>query len=362
MHSNECILHRMKNLTSPLGLKDDKKIMNDKRDKQLDGVKGLAIILVLLGHIIAYSNPENLKNNLLFNVIYSFHMPLFFFVSGWLVFNRFGPTTLTWIGKKFMRLVIPYTIFTLFYFFVLFRPSIADITPLRLGQALLSFTVPDSAWFLPVLFELLLILALLINAGKAIGEYSFIVFFFMVFFLIPLTSLDGIPAIHQIAVYSPFVIGGFLVSKHKERLSVYITSIEIAGSVLFILLFSLKHSGFLSPINSNLFHLYYFYTLAATGIILSWSAIKLLVNYKISYLFLFCGILSMELYLTHLVILNYFTFRHWPIWFGTGTVAILSGTLGLLTLSLILSLTLSFNKKISAIIFGRWSFRSFSQL
>jgi hypothetical protein len=31
----------MKNLTSLVDRKDDKKIMNDKRDKQLDGVKNL---------------------------------------------------------------------------------------------------------------------------------------------------------------------------------------------------------------------------------------------------------------------------------------------------------------------------------
>lgn len=41
----------------------------------LDVLKGIGIILVVVGHI--YSNKT------IFNWLYSFHMPLFFFAAGW---------------------------------------------------------------------------------------------------------------------------------------------------------------------------------------------------------------------------------------------------------------------------------------
>ena len=336
--------------------------MNFTRDRQLDAIKGFAIVLVVIGHVTAFVNPENIKNNLLFNLIYSFHIPLFFFISGYLVFGRFGPTTFTWIKKKFRQLIVPYILFTIFYFFILFGFSINTITIKSVFRALISYTIPDSAWFLPVLFESFLILVLLINADKVIGKSSFIIFFLFVSFFLSSISLDAIPAVNQIIVYTPYVIIGYLVSSYKERVSEKnITTIELFGSLLFPILFFFKSSPFFPSINSNLFYLYYFYVEALAGIILSWVIIKSVINYKISNLFVICGIFSLEIYLTHLVILNFFTFIRWPLWFSSGIFAILSGTVVLLSLSIALSILISYNQKISIIIFGRWSFKYFKK-
>ena len=47
------------------------------RDSFLDIAKGLAIILVVIGHVLQGS-AENFDDLLGFKIIYSFHMPLFF--------------------------------------------------------------------------------------------------------------------------------------------------------------------------------------------------------------------------------------------------------------------------------------------
>jgi fucose 4-O-acetylase-like acetyltransferase len=333
--------------------------MNNNRDRQLDAVKGFAIILVIVGHVTAFSNPDNLKNNLLFTLIYSFHMHLFFFISGYLVVGRFGPTTGSWIKKKFMQLIIPYCVFTLFYTFVLFGFLNSTITPDSVIHVLFSYTIPDSAWFLPVLFESFVILALLILSEKVIGKSSFLIFFMGASFIIPLTPLDTIMAVHQIVVYTPFVILGYLVCTWKERLSPYVTIIEILGSILFVILFTVKSASLIPTINSAQFYLFYAYGLALTGIILSWSAIKLISNRTLAYPFIFCGFFTMEIYLTHLIILNYFTYLRLPLWIGSGAVAIISGTLVVLCLSIIGTLVLSYNKYMSTLIFGRWSYPIF---
>lgn len=74
------------------------------RDPLFDALKGLGILLVLLGHCIQW-------DTWLWRVIYSFHMPLFFIVSG-CFFGR----TLQRDGRTFARsllrnLLVPYLLF-----------------------------------------------------------------------------------------------------------------------------------------------------------------------------------------------------------------------------------------------------------
>lgn len=52
-----------------------------ERIQYIDAMRGFAILLVVIGHLIQY-NFEDAFHNDIFNIIYSFHMPLFFFISG----------------------------------------------------------------------------------------------------------------------------------------------------------------------------------------------------------------------------------------------------------------------------------------
>ena len=80
------------------------------REKQIDVLKAFGIILVIIGHT---ASPLN-------GWIYTFHMPLFFFISGFL---RFGGTRKSWgkflLGKAGSSL-LPYLLFW-FVTSVLFR-------------------------------------------------------------------------------------------------------------------------------------------------------------------------------------------------------------------------------------------------
>ena len=55
----------------------------EKRLDYIDKLRGFAIILVVLGHLYL---PNTKEGNLhpMAEMIYSFHMPLFFFISGYL--------------------------------------------------------------------------------------------------------------------------------------------------------------------------------------------------------------------------------------------------------------------------------------
>ena len=67
-----------------------------KRDIRIDFLKGIMIYLVVLGHIGGYS-PDIRK------LIYSFHMPVFVFLSGWLTsFNRTRGEQDKWFRNTFI--------------------------------------------------------------------------------------------------------------------------------------------------------------------------------------------------------------------------------------------------------------------
>lgn len=81
---------------------------NSARLLYVDFLKGVAIALVVLGHSVQVLT-EDFYNDWLFNAIYSFHMPLFMFLSGFFYNNN--------IGNKETFLSINYSFFLLAFVF-----------------------------------------------------------------------------------------------------------------------------------------------------------------------------------------------------------------------------------------------------
>ena len=67
-----------------------------KRIKWIDMLKGIGVIAVVVGHF--YNNETLLR------IISSFHMPLFFFISGYLFVPQKADE---WIRKKYLSIIKP---------------------------------------------------------------------------------------------------------------------------------------------------------------------------------------------------------------------------------------------------------------
>lgn len=82
-------------------IKNRQKIMKG-RLQYVDSLRGFCIMLVVLGHVLQhyYSNE-----NLLFRIIYSFHMPLFMFLSGYVSYRM---SEYVKIGKRAVQLLVPF--------------------------------------------------------------------------------------------------------------------------------------------------------------------------------------------------------------------------------------------------------------
>lgn len=120
------------------------------RDGLLDSVRGIAIILVVFGHCIQYSTPD-FENSKMFAAIYSFHMPLFFMVSGYVLamsgLKRPVPAILYSRAKN---LLIPF-----FTWHILLGVIRNTYERMSLGAYLAQLVAaPDNGnWFLLALFD-----------------------------------------------------------------------------------------------------------------------------------------------------------------------------------------------------------------
>ena len=74
------------------------------REHFVDVAKGIGILLVIFHHCIARSGTEDVAMNWLARYILSFHMPMFFFLSGYL-YRR--DETVTYFAGKVRGLLIP---------------------------------------------------------------------------------------------------------------------------------------------------------------------------------------------------------------------------------------------------------------
>lgn len=77
-----------------------------ERDTFFDCVKGIGILLVLLGHTLP-------AESFLRRVIYSFHMPLFFIVSGFFFKSKLNKTFPEVVKTVLITILIPYVFFLL---------------------------------------------------------------------------------------------------------------------------------------------------------------------------------------------------------------------------------------------------------
>ena len=94
---------------------------NQNRNAFIDIIKGVAIFLMLWGHCIQYciarSGLDFYENNV-FRFIYTFHMPLFMLVSGYLFFFSFSKRNLKELLVHRVQSLLQPIVFCSFFNFV----------------------------------------------------------------------------------------------------------------------------------------------------------------------------------------------------------------------------------------------------
>lgn len=260
-----------------------------KRSPYLDIIKAILIILVIIGHSIQYGSGSTYLekqlffNNYLFKFIYSFHMPLFIMISGYLSYNSLNKNSLkeTFISK-FKSLIIP-----LFFWSII--PFIINLEFYSIIESLKLFIAVFSTnlWFLWSLFYINILVKLI---NKYFNDNIFIyILSFLITFILPNTFVIKYFNI-QFSLYSflyfYFLIGYFYKKYNLEDKLNKLFNIKtlIINTIIFILLlipFSTNDYIYVSGINiignyKQLFIDLYRYLLGLLGSIELLLLIKLL--------------------------------------------------------------------------------------
>ncbi|GEO70622.1 acyltransferase family protein [Levilactobacillus acidifarinae] len=91
--------------------------VNKGRIKWVDAAKGMAILLVVYGHALEGTHANIQFNNLAYEyqhgLIYSFHMPLFFLLSGYFINSWLHRPAGVAIKQKVVSLLVPYVVWSI---------------------------------------------------------------------------------------------------------------------------------------------------------------------------------------------------------------------------------------------------------
>lgn len=188
----------------------------NSRNQVLDIAKGLLIFFVVLGHSIQfgfgvwYTRAELFYENILFRGIYTFHMPLFMLISGYL----FGITSRKKAYKDilFSRLVsigVPFVVYGfLLYWIWYFFHKTHGFHFLDLG-----WTIIKNMWFLSsILLNCIIVASVTYICKQSIWRDVILWFLFVLTFFI---SDRYISVIHKF-MYFYFVVG-FFFNQHSVK-------------------------------------------------------------------------------------------------------------------------------------------------
>lgn len=202
----------------------------NNREKDIDIIKGLTICFVFLGHAIQFSNIESFIDNPFWKLIYSFHMPLFAFLSGMFFLDSAKRKTFSaFLRKKSIRLILPcitwVTITSIIY--TIYELIINHQNLSRIKEYWNFLIYLETFWFLTSIFlcQIYTYLILKISKNKVIR-----VILLSIFIILPFRG-------HTIFIY-PFFIMGILFTYYNGLFNKYRNIIFLISIIGFIICFS----------------------------------------------------------------------------------------------------------------------------
>jgi fucose 4-O-acetylase-like acetyltransferase len=310
-----------------------------QRTDWVDYGKGIGIILVVYAHLLSsgYHAGLHIQEHFFLlsdSIVYSFHMPFFFFLAGLLVgksYNKRG--TREFIGSKVKFLVYPYLLWS-------FVQAGSEL--LFSEHSLRGVTVSDiwaipylplaQFWYLYALLWMYVAYALL----HKLGEFALaaMIVSACLFFYFPINT--EILALHGFSTGFIFFVSAVLMKKYLGDLEKY-TMPPWATVVFFSVLLGAGYYIFENRIEptrlTNGLHPFYFLFLAVLGITFCVGLAQYLARKKYCQIVQSLGIYSLQIYLVHMlagvgariVLWNYFHIQnplvHMIIGMGAGLSA-----------------------------------------
>ena len=275
----------------------------------IDALRGFAILLVIAGHVIQTLYGTD---GLVFRYIYSFHMPLFVFLSG---FVSYKIETWKSVGKRFLQLIVPFFCYNVITFFSagFAGISLRDFVEFNLRVILR----PDlGLWFLWVLFFIHTLFICCRKAAKAlqIDERIIVLVVLGGLNLVELITRTDFLGFHWIAWYFIFFSAGVYIRPFSQMEHVSLDRDLLIGSaILFpVCAYFFRLQNYITPplrIMQNIdfgpyFPIFYRLWVAVLGIILFYEIFKRTEAMGASKTLIALGRETLGLYFVHCLIIN----------------------------------------------------------
>ena len=274
--------------------------MSKKRFREIDIAKGIGILLVLIGHCFPDVSTEYGVSDQCFriihDVIYTFHMPLMFFLAGFLTQRIFRLNNcserLSFAKDRFIRLMVPYFFVGLLYMPVKVALSKFANQPFELKNLWLMFLGENpngGLWYLFCLFFIQLILVFISTKKtiKAIVPISAFVSFMVVFFSVSFYRIDD--AVYYLFFVASGLLVGYVYREYENKLVLVILSVCGLLLSLFVFIY-LKYDIQILKVLCGVF---------GTGFVLSFSNLIKNLKCKIVDGLEYLGHYSMDIYILH---------------------------------------------------------------
>ncbi|WP_243347472.1 acyltransferase family protein [Parabacteroides sp. FAFU027] len=281
-----------------------------QRNELIDVIKGFAILLVVLGHAVQY-NVKAFDQHILFRVIYSFHMPLFMFISGFVACGTFDGSFQV-LRKRFNSLIIPFfswlaitdLLGLLFNYLHYQDPIISYHSPI----AVILSPSNGGLWFLWILFQNYLILFLALRIKFIREEWCILLLGILIFVLSE--YFRKIPVIHGLrnsGWYLIFFSLGYMLNRYKEQTLPFLRKTFPLILLLFVLTVSVWYRAktpkviFSFPLylRSYIYYIYLF-LVPITGVFSVWFILEKMIQIKLlKLLFSQLGVISLAIYAIH---------------------------------------------------------------
>lgn len=213
--------------------------MTKQRLHHFDIIKGIAILIVVMGHVMIFG-IHKIDSAFLFKLTEKLHMPLFFFISGYFTYKIIdGKIALPNLLSRFKQLLIPFLCVSTLWIY--YFPHSGIESPLNsTWQGLYTDYWKNGYWFPICLFELMLIYfattPLLNKLKKTSLQICIILLVYALIGVITrignplMNTLLGMPLIFQ---FMPIFFVGVLAKKYSDKFNqLLISNIAMTLSIL----------------------------------------------------------------------------------------------------------------------------------
>lgn len=337
------------------------------RNQFIDIMRGIAMLLVVFGHTMT-GCTIGAEESFLFNIIWSLQMPLFILISGYVTrYSRGindGVGLLKYVKRRTVAYLMPWLVWSFIVRGVIFGENNFQ------NIKWILWHMDSGYWFLVTIWTISMIFGISIFVAKKLVRNSEIKqqFFTLILYVVGMILLAGIGLVMELSFfaikltlyYMPFYIVGYLYGQYRDRIYEQKwgkTAIDVVIALclvvwLFIMtryhLYELPDSGMAIIIRA---------VSSISGCVAVCGLCKgLFANVKNTQgerLLSWCGVHSLEIYLTHYLLLCLLKMEETPLMRSiSGITLTISNFVITVALTILVVMLINSNKALKLVLYG----------